>query len=341
MSDFAKPIFIACAPRSGSTLLRLILDAHPQLAVPSPCWMYELNYPYLYSYGDLSNKDNFCALAQDVHDNKFVQNLELGVDVEELMGLATEQNFKGIYEGIHIYYAKGKGKVRWGEKSPRDCFWVDDIVRDFPDAQIVHLTRDGRDMAIDICQAEEMLPNNLYAGANIWRENNMAVINSAKNLDSKNYYRVRYEDLCADPEPTLKKVCDFLGEDYDSAMLAHHETDSTKHWSSKSNHVKTGPAHQHRLLRDVQNTPARRRYPNPRCFYRRSPQRVRLSRQPIAATNFAQAGGATHGKRNRFGALDHRIPPCAGGPAQGAHRKRRLQTRRPGFTVVVAVLRIR
>ena len=240
MSDFAKPIFIACAPRSGSTLLRLILDAHPQLAVPSPCWMYELNYPYLYSYGDLSNKDNFCALAQDVHDNKFVQNLELGVDVEELMGLATEQNFKGIYEGIHIYYAKGKGKVRWGEKSPRDCFWVDDIVRDFPDAQIVHLTRDGRDMAIDICQAEEMLPNNLYAGANIWRENNMAVINSAKNLDSKNYYRVRYEDLCADPEPTLKKVCDFLGEDYDSAMLAHHETDSTKHWSSKSNHVKTG-----------------------------------------------------------------------------------------------------
>jgi len=240
MSDFTKPIFSVSAPRSGSTLLRLILDAHPRLGVPSPCWMYELNYPYLYSYGDIADKDNFRALAQDICDNKFVQNMNLGLDADGLMDAATEQSFKGIYEGIHIVYAKSKGKVRWGEKSPRDCFWVDDIIRDFPDAQIVHLTRDGRDMAIDICQSEEMLPNNLYAGANIWRENNTAVVNSAKNLNKDNYYRVRYEDLCTDPEPTLKKVCDFLGEDYDPAMLAHHETDSSKHWSTKPNHTKIG-----------------------------------------------------------------------------------------------------
>ena len=240
MSDFTKPIFIACAPRSGSTLLRLILDAHPRLAVPSPCWMYELNYPYLYSYGDLANKDNFRGLAQDIHDNNFVQNMALGLDVDGLMEAATEQSFKGLYEAIHIVNAKSKGKVRWGEKSPRDCYWIDDIIHDFPDAQILHLTRDGRDMAIDICQSEEMLPNNLYAAANIWRENNTAVINSAKNLNKDNYYRIRYEDLCSDPEAALKKLCDFIGEDYDNAMLAHNETDSTKQWSSKANHVKTG-----------------------------------------------------------------------------------------------------
>lgn len=239
MSNFDKPIFSVSAPRSGSTLFRLILDAHPRLAVPSPCWMYELNYPYLYSYGDLSSKDNFRALAQDVLDNNFVQNLELGIDVDGLIDLATEQSFRGIYKGIHIHYANSKGKVRWGEKSPRDCFWIDDIIRDFPDAQIVHLVRDGRDMAIDICQSEEMLPNNLYAGAHIWHEFNSAVLNSAKNLNKDNYYLVRYEDLCADPESTLKKVCDFIGEDYDPAMLAHHTTDSTKHWGSKPNHVKT------------------------------------------------------------------------------------------------------
>ncbi|MGY9002581.1 MAG: sulfotransferase family protein [Rhodospirillales bacterium] len=240
MSDFTKPIFIACAPRSGSTLLRLVLDAHPRLAVPSPCWMYELNYPYLYSYGDLSNKDNFRALAQDVHDNKFVQNLQMGLDVVGLMEAATEQSFKGIYEGIHIHYAKSKGKTRWGEKSPRDAFWVDDIIRDFPDAQIVHIVRDGRDMAIDIADSPEMLPNNIYTGAHIWREFNTAVINSAKSLNKDNYYVIRYEDICADPEPTLKKLCDFLGEDYDPAMLAHHTTESTKGWSKKANHVKTG-----------------------------------------------------------------------------------------------------
>ena len=51
-----RPVFIVSSPRSGSTLLRLILDAHPRLAVPPPAWLTHFIYPYLYSYGDLSER---------------------------------------------------------------------------------------------------------------------------------------------------------------------------------------------------------------------------------------------------------------------------------------------
>ena len=60
-----RPVFIASSPRSGSTLLRLILDAHPRLAVPPPAWLTHFIYPYLYSYGDLSNETNLTEMIED------------------------------------------------------------------------------------------------------------------------------------------------------------------------------------------------------------------------------------------------------------------------------------
>ena len=60
-----RPIFIVSSPRSGSTLLRLILDAHPRLAVPPPAWLFHYIYPYLYSYGDLSVEANLRAMVED------------------------------------------------------------------------------------------------------------------------------------------------------------------------------------------------------------------------------------------------------------------------------------
>ena len=79
MPDFSRPVFIVSAPRSGSTLFRLILDAHPRLAVPSPAWLYEMVYPYLYSYGDLASPENLTALAEDIFENPFIKNMKLDI----------------------------------------------------------------------------------------------------------------------------------------------------------------------------------------------------------------------------------------------------------------------
>ena len=82
-------------------------------------------------------------------------------------------------------------------------------------------------------------PNNLYAAAGVWRDFVRSVSDSAKKLDPESYFVVRYEELCAEPEPVLEKLCEFLGEDFSPAMLAHHETASTKQWADTPVHAKT------------------------------------------------------------------------------------------------------
>ncbi|MCE2454087.1 MAG: hypothetical protein J4F48_15035, partial [Nitrospinae bacterium] len=62
---------------------------------------------------------------------------------------------------------------------------------------------------------------------------------SAKKLGPESFCVVSYVELCADPEPVLVKLCEFLGEDFSPAMLAHQETDSTKQWAETPIHAKT------------------------------------------------------------------------------------------------------
>ena len=237
---FEKPIFIVSAPRSGSTLLRLILDAHPKLAVPGPAWLYEMVRPFSYSYGDLSQESNLLALAEDILETPTVKAWSIELSAADLVAVSPAPSFAGLYDALHIHYAQSTSKGRWGEKSPRNSFWIDEIRQDFPDAVFVHLVRDGRDMAIDIAQSTPMVPSNPYSGAHIWRDYNLAALESAKSLDDKSYYRISYEKMCAEPERELKALCGFLGEDFDPIMLKHHETSSAQSWSQHPNHAKTG-----------------------------------------------------------------------------------------------------
>lgn len=238
--SFKRPVFVVSAPRSGSTLLRLILDAHPNIAIPSPAWLYEFVQPFLYSYGDLSQADNFRALVQDMIEMPTIQRWMVDFTPDEVVGACAENTFRAAYEYLHIKDAKAKGKVRWGEKSPRNGYWIDEIKADFPDAQFVHIVRDGRDMAIDISQAVAMRPCSVLMGAQYWSHYVTGIRDSFSRLADGDKFEIKYEALCADPEDELEKLCGFLKEDFDPAMLRHQESDSTKNWAVSEQHGKTG-----------------------------------------------------------------------------------------------------
>ena len=233
-----RPVFIASSPRSGSTLLRLILDAHPRLAVPPPAWLTHFIYPYLYSYGDLSNETNLTEMIEDSLATPTIRAWPISPSAAEVSDEMKEPTFAEMYAALHRLYAKSHGKERWGEKTPRVCFYMEDLKSMYPGAQFVHIIRDGRDVAIDIADSA-LWPNNLYAAAEVWRDFVRSVSDSAKKLDPESYFVVRYEELCAEPVPVLEKLCEFLGEDFSPAMLAHHETASTKQWADTPIHAKT------------------------------------------------------------------------------------------------------
>ncbi|HEY7655905.1 MAG TPA: sulfotransferase [Burkholderiales bacterium] len=238
MAGDRNPFFIVSAPRSGSTLLRLILDAHPRIAIPPPGWLFDMVYPYLYSYGDLALPSNLIALAEDILQTPTVGKWPVRLDPAALADAARERTFRGLYEALHLAYAKAEGKERWGEKTPRNSFWMDEIRAQFPDAQFIHIVRDGRDQAIDISDSL-LWPYTVYSGANLWRRYVSAIRECARRLPADAYCEVRYEDLCAGAEGTVRQLCDFLREDFDPVMLAPHETRSARAWSGHPLHAKT------------------------------------------------------------------------------------------------------
>jgi hypothetical protein len=233
-----RPFFIVCCPRSGSTLLRLILDAHPRLAVPPPAWLIHYIYPYLYSYGDLSQRANLEAMIEDALETPTIQEWPVDLSVSNVREEMGSPNFAELYAALHRLYARATGKVRWGEKTPRDCFYMADIKALYPDAKFIHILRDGRDAAIDISYSI-LWPNGLYAAAITWRNFVRACVEEAAALGTDICMTVRYEDLCAEPRQTLEHVCDFLGESFDDSMLAHHQSESTRIWATEAVHAKT------------------------------------------------------------------------------------------------------
>lgn len=233
-----RPFFVVSAPRSGSTLLRLILDAHPRLAVPPPGWLFDMVYPYLYSYGDLREPQNLLALAEDVLKTPTVGKWAMTATPGELAAAARTPTFAGLYAALHEAYARSEDKVRWGEKTPRNSFWMDEIRALFPDAQFIHIVRDGRDQAIDISDSL-LWPYSVYSGANLWQRYVTAVRESAERLPAGVFLEIRYEDLCAAPEPSIRLLCEFLREDFDPRMLAPQETRSARAWSAHPLHAKT------------------------------------------------------------------------------------------------------
>jgi len=238
MAPHDRPFFIVSAPRSGSTLLRLMLDAHPNLAVPPPDWLFDLVYPYLYSYGDLRKPANLLALAADMLATPTIKKWPEKPAPDELVKLSSEQTFAGLYAALHDWYARIEKKVRWGEKTPRNSFWVDEISALWPGAQFIHIVRDGRDQAIDISDSL-LWPYSVYSGALLWQRYVVAIRDAAQRLAAGSFLEIRYEDLCADPEKIVKQICEFLGERLDQRMLRPHETRSAQEWSTHPLHAKT------------------------------------------------------------------------------------------------------
>ena len=115
---------------------------------------------------------------------------------------------------------------------------MDEIRTLFPDAQFIHIVRDGRDQAIDI--SDSMLwPYSVYSGAYLWQRYVLSVRDFARELPADAYLEIRYEDLCAAPEPTVRKLCEFIGEPFEQRMLSPHDTPSARAWSTHPLHAKT------------------------------------------------------------------------------------------------------
>ncbi|HEX2652525.1 MAG TPA: sulfotransferase [Xanthobacteraceae bacterium] len=239
-----RPIFMLGAERSGTTLVMAMLGCHPRIAVPEVVWYYPRFRPYLFSYGDLSQEKNLRALAEEMVFGLKTPFWGMAVNprtiVDEIMGSLKERSFAGIYCAMHERYAYVNGrKPRWGEKTPHNVFFVKEILEDFPNAQFIFITRDGRDASCDYIDSA-FGPTNVFCAAESWALCQNAAEPWRKTLSADQWMDVKYEELVRDPEGILRNVCKFLGEEYAEEMHEFHKSEIAKNRGATKDHAPLG-----------------------------------------------------------------------------------------------------
>ncbi len=219
-----RPIFVLGCPRSGTTLLQLMLHAHPRIAIPPETRFVLTTYQARNTFGDLRDEQRRRALASSIVSERKTLFYDLGLDEQEILaeivdGPPTVGSAMGT---VFRAYARRFGKPRWGDKRPGYYQQIPGLLRMFPDAQIVHLIRDGRDCVASL-KSMPWFEQDIYAAICIWIEAIDSARRAARRLPPDAFFELRYEQLTADPQARLSELCDFLGEDYHPAMAEPHK----------------------------------------------------------------------------------------------------------------------
>lgn len=221
----ASPIFVGGVPRSGTTLLRVILDTHPGIHCGTELRVVQA-LTALWSSADRT--------AQPVLSDAY------GVDTEQLRRIFADLVLSFLEPAW-----RASGKRRVAEKTPFNVLVFPELRRLFPDSPLVHVIRDVRDVVASRLErdreaaGDEPLDSIALAQTRA-REWTAAMAIRSQMLShadlARAYFEVRYEQLVRRPQEVLEALFAFLGESFDPEVLAFHNVsrnvDGSEEWSA-------------------------------------------------------------------------------------------------------------
>ena len=215
----APPFFIVGSGRSGTTLLRLILASHSRLSIPPETWFLNDLVDLVQVDGPLPPADVERVIQTITHYPR--RWADLNLDAEEFradVARMNEPRLRDIVEWVYLKVMVRDGKVRWGDKTPGYIAIVPQLAKLFPGAKFIELVRDGRDAAKSY-EALKFSGQWLHQNAQEWLDAMACSEKWAKSPLSAQILRVHYEQMVLDTENTVRRICAFLGEDFEPAML--------------------------------------------------------------------------------------------------------------------------
>lgn len=195
MSDSAcRPIFVIGSPRSGTTLLRLILDSHPNISC--------------------GPETHFLMGLATIVGERWELIQRFGFDKAY-----WHQRIAEFFDSFQMEYARKRGKRRWAEKTPRYTTILGFINDVFPDTQFIHIIRDGRDVVAS--HRDRWGYRSAMIATGLWRKYVTLARDFGRMLPDDRYHELRYEDLVSKSESVLRDMFDYLRERWDPAVLKY------------------------------------------------------------------------------------------------------------------------
>ncbi len=204
-----RPIFIIGSARSGTTLLRMMLDSHPRISCGEETKFLADLAPILGDHWRLLSRYGF----------------------ERDWWLERIRDFYGGFQAAYLA-KRGKGR-RWAEKTPGYTLHLAFVDELFPDAQYVHIIRDGHDVVASFRERWGYRAG-VRAANSVWAHYVRTARTFGATLPADRYHELRYEALVGDPEGTMRALLEFLGEDWDPQVLRFDEIphDTTDHYAA-------------------------------------------------------------------------------------------------------------
>ena len=211
------PIFIVGSERSGTTLLRLMLTSHPSVAVPPE--------------GDFLTRIRADKPQSVAQQQAFIKAF-LSVEKCREWGLSAALLREGIammqprtwpelaavpyWTWLAVNFPNAN---RWGDKNPSHIHRLPQLLAMYPTAKFVHIIRDGRDVATSWLGVP-FGPTDAATAAVTWSRAVLAG-RQAAGAHPGRFCEVHYEDLVRNPEPALRNLCAFLGEEFSPEMMGY------------------------------------------------------------------------------------------------------------------------
>lgn len=231
-------VFILGSRRSGSNLLRVLLNHSPHLSAPHPPHILHAFTPLLPGYGDLARDEAWNRLVADVVEYANLNPVALLEDDSRLDPAPVAARCAGrgliwLHDAIYSEIMERAGKRAWVCKSNDNMHYLEAIEAGFADStRYIYLYRDGRDVALSFRKAP-IGPKHPYQCALEWAREQRRMLDWERRVGAR-LQRVRYEDLITRPEAVCRDLCGFLGVEFDPAMLEAHASGEAARTAGKS-----------------------------------------------------------------------------------------------------------